>query len=114
MNETLSWRSLFILNLVALTLYFVVHIICAGVFFCLEPHMGWLGENITPHSYATYFYASFTYSQTICTHVLCVCVVCVSCVVCVVWLTVCAMKVSERTMRQRRRAVGRSSWCGSS
>ncbi len=67
MNETLSWRSLFILNLVALTLYFVVHIICAGVFLGLEPHMGWLGENLTPHSYSTYFYASFTYSKTICT-----------------------------------------------
>jgi hypothetical protein len=80
MDETLSWRSLFILNLVALTLYFVVHIICAGVFLGLEPHMGWLGENLTPHSYSTYFYASFTYSQTICTSVSCAChVVCVSC-----------------------------------
>jgi hypothetical protein len=80
MDALLSWRSMLILNAVALTLYFAVHIICTGVLLELEPQMGWLSDNLTPHSYATYFYASFTYSQTICT---CICVcACVRVCVC--------------------------------
>jgi hypothetical protein len=84
MNETLSWRSLFILNLVALTLYFVVHIICAGVFLVWSPT--WAGSARTSHrtpTPPTSTPASPTPKPSVrmsCVCVWCVCrVSCVSC-----------------------------------
>lgn len=66
-DEVLSWKGLTILNLIALTVYFSVHLFYTGVLRAIDPDLANLGPVLTPSNFGTSFYASYIFSQTICT-----------------------------------------------